>query len=170
MGGPGSGRGCRWKRRKTTVEEAVHFSVSDLVSQLFKKSVGTLSWKLADGNTAAIRFSTHDFNGLPTLKLEYRWDQREDVFIPVPIRATPTQFGGKRWWFICPLVVNGNACNRRTANLYLPPGAKYFGCRICHGLTYRSSQNAHEEERLYAQISRRFTNSSAIFEGTTTTG
>ena len=24
--------------------------------------------------------------------------------------------------------------------LYLPPGARYFGCRRCHELTYRSCQ------------------------------
>ena len=34
--------------------------------------------------------------------------------------------------------------------LYLPPGGRYFGCRECHGLAYRSSQEAHQEERLFA--------------------
>lgn len=76
--------------------------------------------------------------------------ESEDVRIPVRLQTTPTQFGGERWWFTCPLVVNGIACNRRVGKLYLPPRAKYFGCRTCHGLTYQSSQEAHKMKRLPA--------------------
>ena len=36
--------------------------------------------------------------------------------------------------------MNGHACNRRVAKLYLPPGGRYFGCRHCYRLTYRSVQ------------------------------
>ena len=46
----------------------------------------------------------------------------EDVRIPIRLQTTPTQFGGRRWWFTCPLIVNGVACNRRVGKLYLPPG------------------------------------------------
>jgi hypothetical protein len=31
-------------------------------------------------------------------------------------------------------------CDRRVAKLYLPPGGRYFGCRECYRLTYRSAQ------------------------------
>ena len=68
------------------------------------------------------------------------------------LQTTPAQFGGQRWWFTCPLIVDGMACNRRAGKLFLPPGAKYFGCRTCHGLTYRSCQEAHQTERLFARI------------------
>lgn len=74
--------------------------------------------------------------------------------IPVRLQATPTHFGGERWWFTCLLIVNGVACDGRAGKLYLPPGAKYFGCRKCHGLTYRSCQEAHQEKRLFANIGR----------------
>ena len=84
--------------------------------------------------------------------LHYRWRDKEDVNIPVPLEATPTQFGGRRWWFICPLIVRGVACTRRSGKLYLPPGAKYFGCRECHDLTYRSCQEAHQAERLFGRL------------------
>ena len=36
--------------------------------------------------------------------------------------------------------------------LYLPPQAKYFGCRKCHDLSYRSSQEAHQTERALARF------------------
>jgi hypothetical protein len=55
-------------------------------------------------------------------------------------------------WFQCPLMVNGSACNRRVGRLYLPPGARFFGCRACHLLSYQSSQTAHRDERMFAQF------------------
>lgn len=55
---------------------------------------------------------------------------------------TPCYFGGRRWWFICPLVVNGRVCNRRVGVLYLGSD-KYFGCRRCYHLTYRC-QKEHD--------------------------
>jgi hypothetical protein len=48
--------------------------------------------------------------------------------------------GGLRWWFICLLVKNGELCGARVQKLYLPPGARYFGCRRCYDLTYTSAQ------------------------------
>ena len=60
------------------------------------------------------------------IKLEYKVD----------ITDTSCHLGGVRYWFICP-VPN---CRRRVGKLYLPSGAKYFGCRHCYDLTYRSCQ------------------------------
>ncbi len=60
--------------------------------------------------------------------------------LPIRLETTPLHFGGHRWWGICPLVVNNVPCNRRVGKLYLPPGDRYFGCRHCHRLTYRSAQ------------------------------
>ena len=65
-----------------------------------------------------------------------REHDRQDIDEPIPLLATRPHFGGVRWWFICPLVVAGNPCQRRVGKLYLPPGARYFGCRHCHGLSY----------------------------------
>jgi hypothetical protein len=54
------------------------------------------------------------------------------------LRVTTRDFGDARWWFICPLTVNGRACQRRARKLYLPSGGRYFGCRTCYNLTYES--------------------------------
>ena len=56
------------------------------------------------------------------------------------LTTTRPHFGGRRWWFQCPLVVNGVPCRRRCRILYKPYGSRYFGCRHCHRLTYRSRQ------------------------------
>jgi hypothetical protein len=66
--------------------------------------------------------------------------EQESLDYRVRLTTTQPRFGGLRWWFVCPLGVNGRACSRRVGKLYLPPGRRYFGCRHCHGLTYTSAQ------------------------------
>lgn len=61
-----------------------------------------------------------------------------------PLTTTSLPWGGEKYWFVCCLVKGGRGCQRRVAKLYLPPGGKYFGCRHCYGLTYRSSQEHYQ--------------------------
>jgi len=77
--------------------------------------------------------------------------------------TTSCNFGGVRYWFVCPLITNGMPCSRRVGKLYLPPRAEYFGCRHCYNLTYRS-QKEHDKrvdallknpELLMSQLQRR---------------
>jgi hypothetical protein len=56
------------------------------------------------------------------------------------VTTTRPTFGGRRFWFRCPIARDGVHCRRRTGCLYLPPRQSVFGCRLCHGLTYQSSQ------------------------------
>jgi len=69
-----------------------------------------------------------------------RGGEREEVDEPVRLVTSRPPLGGLRWWFVCPLVVNGTPCRKRVSKLYLPPGGKLFGCRSCYRLTYRSVQ------------------------------
>ena len=46
------------------------------------------------------------------------------------------------------LVRNNVACGRRVRKLYL--SGRYFGCRHCHNLTYRSRQES--DSRVYAAL------------------
>ena len=62
------------------------------------------------------------------------------VVEPVALETTLCHFGGKRYWFVCPLRRGAVTCGRRVGKLYLPPRATYFGCRHCYDLTYRSCQ------------------------------
>lgn len=87
----------------------------------------------------------------------------------VRLTATPCNFGGLRYWFICPLSRNGVYCGRRAAKLYKAPGAYYFGCRHCYDLSYESRNETRtgmfgvfgqvlkaerQTEELYGQIKR----------------
>ena len=55
-----------------------------------------------------------------------------------PIVKTQCNYGGTRYWFICSVYHNGAYCGRRVAKLYLCSGSRYFACRHCYDLTYRS--------------------------------
>jgi hypothetical protein len=151
MGGFGSGN---WRRidTKSTVEESFVVSVGDFHRRRRSLSSGTLTWTWGIDNESSIGFVSDWSNGRPVYTLHYRWDDCEDIQIPVLLQTTPTQFGGERWWFCCP--INGVGCSRRVGKLYLPPGERYFGCRTCHRLTYLSCQAAHRDERLFASVGR----------------
>jgi hypothetical protein len=152
VGGMGSGNWWRWQGKKDTVEDSLVVAMKDLRKRLFAGAAGTLTWTWASGNKSSITYYVTGSADWPTVHLHYRWRDTEDVNSPVCLEATPTQFNGRRWWFVCPLIVRGIACNQRAGKLYLPPGAKYFGCRKCHDLTYRSSQEAHQTERLFGRL------------------
>jgi hypothetical protein len=80
-------------------------------------------------------------NHLVTLRYIMLWKGSWEVtLVPILVQGTPPHFGGIRWWFTCPCSVDCRACARRVRKLYLPPGARYFGCRHCYDLTYRSVQ------------------------------
>jgi hypothetical protein len=66
--------------------------------------------------------------------------EKKDVDYGISLSTTPCNFGGFRYWFICPLERRGVPCGRRVGKLYLPPNGFYFGCRHCYNLTYRSCQ------------------------------
>lgn len=153
MGGLGSGN-FLGRRRKATREESLWLSMREIRSKLADGAVGSLAWKWSDGRESSIGYRVSSLEGVRFVTLQYRWNDCEDVEIPVAMLPTRAQFGGWRWWFRCPLITNGIACKRRVGKLYLPPGAKYFGCRICHRLSYRSSQEAHREERIAASLAR----------------
>jgi hypothetical protein len=160
MGGSGSGR-WRWHDKKTTVEECSILSAGKLVRDgIIAPSPGSgwLSWtNTATGaQTASLGYSREVDNDLVVLRLRYTVTRRNgeavDVDEPVVLRTTPSAVGGKRWWFVCPLVVGGRVCHRRVGKLFLPPSARYFGCRRCHDLTYTSCQESHRYDRLFTRL------------------
>jgi len=63
----------------------------------------------------------------------------------VGVVSTPCNYGGVRWWFLCPTDSDKN-CVQRCRILYLPHEHEEtaFGCRECHRLTYESRQRHRE--------------------------
>jgi hypothetical protein len=67
----------------------------------------------------------------------------------VRLVTTKPNYGGRRWWFICPLL---RGPPHRVGKLYLPPGARYFGSREAHELTYTSCQERGKFKGLLASL------------------
>jgi hypothetical protein len=142
VGGSGSGNWYRW-RKKDAVED--HRSID--VGYLNRNGMlrpgywGTLSWWRDDEQVANIGVRAEE--GRVVLDYRYRVrgsEEWQDVQYPVRLIWTPCNLGGERPWFVCPGVVNGRYCGRRVAKLY--GASKYFLCRHCYDLTYRSRQEA----------------------------
>jgi len=138
----------RWRvDKKTTVEECKSISTTFLKQHDYFCGFrwGGMKWTNSMGEetgSISFRVSVQEWTG--EIRFQYTQTQtysgeRESLDYPVRFAATPCHLGGKRWWFICPLVKNGIACNRRVLKLYLG-GGKYFGCRHCYNLTHRSCQ------------------------------
>ena len=78
-------------------------------------------------------------------------DRAEHMDYTVGLTSTAAGFGGRRWWFSCPV------SKRRCAVLYLPRGARRFGSAKGYGLAY-SVTRMEEQDRLWhrmAKIARR---------------
>jgi len=98
------------EKRKRIVEECQAISVFGL--SRVKAELKDLGWDSG--------FSlSYSFKGKP-------------VNLHIKLTTTSCNFGGERYWLVCPL------CGNKAGKLFRPPEEKYFGCRSCYDLTYRS--------------------------------
>lgn len=70
------------------------------------------------------------------------YGNKNDFDYKIDIIATECNFGGERYWFICPL----DGCGRKTRVLYKKENC--FGCRYCQKLTYKS-QNKNRRSKYF---------------------
>jgi hypothetical protein len=130
-----------WTQR-LTVEECLALDIAVLPRDFLREddALGTYRW--LDSNGAEIfRAAITVSRQCSVVRLRYSLLGNQgplDYFVETI--STKCNFGGCRWWFVCPLVKDGIACKRLVRMLYLPLGARYFGCRACNNLTYRSCQ------------------------------
>ncbi|MFX0200977.1 MAG: hypothetical protein ACFFCW_33070 [Candidatus Hodarchaeota archaeon] len=136
---------------------------------------GTIFWKNCfDEKTGSIGITVSTLDSIGYVRFNYTITDRNtgektDYDYKVQLTTTPCNFGGVRYWFICPLSRNGVYCGRRVAVLYKAPGAYYFGCRHCYNLSYESRNESRlarfggigypikaerQYEELYKQIKR----------------
>jgi hypothetical protein len=148
VGGAFSGR-WRWHGKATAVEWCRSLDVNQWARQgVLKPGVchtGSWAWYRDASRTEQLAAIGYEVNTLdpasPWVRLFYTFTETGDrVGYRVELETTRPHLGGLRWWFSCPLSVDGRACGRRVAKLYLPPGGRYYGCRHCHRLTYMSRQ------------------------------
>ena len=140
MGGWGSG----WQgSKKVTVERCLVLSVKELArAGLLKPGCPSGSWCWRSGNetVATVKLDLVIDPDKGTIWLTHTAGGKLTHYT-VSLVTTVPHYGGRRWWFICPIK------KIRAAKLYLPPGATGFASRRAHDLTYRSSQQSGRRER-----------------------
>jgi hypothetical protein len=138
MGGLGSGN--RWDAKATT-ESQHRIDIRWLKKHgyLRPSARGSLSWSCGEEQTGTIGYWIESDHMILSYKFRYHNGEWESVEQAIPFDWTPCNYGGQRFWFLCP------ECLKRVALLY---GAGiYFLCRHCYNLTY-SSQQESKPDRL----------------------
>lgn len=112
---------------------------------------GGLNWSYAGQSAGSISYvanmeDEHD----SYLRLNY-WrgsgDEKEHVEQKVRLVFTEPNFGGRRWWMICP------CSGRRVGKLYLPNGGDRFAGRRAWRLAY-NSQRVARRDRVFERLFR----------------
>jgi len=134
--------------KKDTVEDCRSVSISFLKKHGYLSpeccQSGGISWKNRYGEeTSSIGITVSTFEAHSFVRFYYTVTKRStgekiECDYKVQLTTTPCNFGGVRYWFICPLSKNGVYCGRRVSKLYCAPGGNYYGCRHCYNLSYES--------------------------------
>lgn len=110
---------------------------------------GTVSWTFGmSENKSSVGYSITLDENESYMRLYYthtdRWDNtKSEMDFRIQLEATPCNYGGKRYWFVCPLTKNGEYCGRRVGVIYSI--GKWFGCRHCGNIAY----SAQAESKRY---------------------
>ena len=115
---------------------------------------GTMTWTnsgLWGESKSSVGIEVSTQNGTGYLRITYTQtdrdtDEKKDFDYKVWLTTTPCRYGGKRYWFICPLVKNDTPCGKRVGTLY--KDGDYFGCRHCYDLGYSSQKANHRYKML----------------------
>ncbi len=171
--------GRYYVNKKDTVEDCRSVSIAFLRKHDYfcGYRCGGIAWKNYLGEeTSSIGIAVSTLDGENNIRFHYTSTERDTgektkYDYKVQLTTTPCNFGGVRYWFICPLSKNGVYCGRRVAKLYSGPGANYYGCRHCYNLSYESRNETRsgmfgafggvlridkQMEELRGQIKRRF--------------
>jgi hypothetical protein len=164
MGGYGTGR-WGWHDTKQTVDSSLSISITHFREALSRLAdggtvyygcYGSIAWSRGGRPSGSMGYMVEPAMPYPAIRLHYTTTHRDgtktDSNYTVEVAPTCPNYGGRRWWWICPLVKNGRPCNRRVGKLYCPGNAIYFGCRHCYELTYTSCQESHKYDSLFNNL------------------
>src|SRR5690606_17944156 len=138
MGGFGSGHRFPWRGKKGVVED---YRSLDIASFRREKVLGwgvcrsgvwswyrggeskpcasigyTLDTTCREAPYLRVYYTSHPIGGPAGEGRDYL----------IPLAVSRPNYGGWRWWFLCPLLRRGVACDQRVRKLYLRQG--WFGC------------------------------------------
>jgi len=147
MGGRNSGN---WYRCSTTtkIDELRPFCINKLAKAGYLKEDSYLGggwqWSRNGEKIASIGFyvdTTEKYN--PYIRFKYTVTKHDGEEIPIDYKVKLTRtypnYGGVRYWFICPHT------GRRVAKLYIGAGCNYFTSRHAYRLKYASQSQSYAD-------------------------
>ena len=150
MGGWGSGR----QDGRPTADASLRIDLAWMLrtghAREGSNTSGWLRWSRGGQPSGSISYSA--LMGEPCrerLELSYtntRHGEAEQKRQTVHLTYTVPNYGGKRWWMLCPI------SGRRVGKLYLPPGGDVFASRQAWRLGYQCQRDAVRDrpfERLF---------------------
>lgn len=151
MGGWGSGR----QDGRPTADTCFRIDLAWMLRKRLAKAgaycSGTLRWTRGGEPSGSIGYvAAMNEPGSERLELTYtrtRSGEEKRERQTVMLTWTVPNFGGKRWWMLCPF--NGE----RVGKLYLPPGGDIFASRTAWRLGYHS-QRIVERDAVFERLFR----------------
>lgn len=146
---------------KTTVEDTKTITTSFLKKHKYFEDNsyknGTITWtrkSMWGENKSSISIVVSTYTNDKHIRLIYtqtdnNTGEKKDFNYQMPLTTTPCRYGGKRYWFICTAIKNGNTCKRRVGTLY--KDGDYFACRHCNELTY-DSRNISGKAKAFGRV------------------
>lgn len=128
---------------------------------------GTLTWKRKWSKEDTMSIQARLGGDEKYVALQYTQtdpDETQKAFnYKIELTSTSCNYGGKRYWFVCPLVKEEISCQRMVGKLYKV--GDYFGCRHCYNLSYYSRNSDRrvtvtmpDIDRLEKAVKRRYYN------------
>ena len=143
MGGAGSSRWLGYRRKLTTADVPI-LDINEFLRAGLLAGRGPVKLALGAGDsafevTAKFVLDVDKDYDYPFVELYYNiGSEALGQMIWLPNR--PANFGGNRFWLMCPNIADVGHQNTMVTKLYLLPGSKEFACRQCCGLSYRRSK------------------------------
>ena len=109
-------------KRRAYVERAVTSNVERLLKggafAPGSGASGRISWKLASGQVASVGFTLLLEPERGCLQLDFLMPDASDGSTPrvtqkISVTTTKMYFGGRRWWFLCPVSGERVGCSKR---------------------------------------------------------
>ena len=141
MGGRGSTRWADHKKARL-VEDCLALDTRWLVREGIIGPNISQTRRIAWGEKESVQLTIETGELEGEASLDYQAEGNLGYAHTLEVVRLVTTHGGKKWWWICPAHTKEESCGQRVAILYFPPGGKRFGCRSCHNLTYRKSQES----------------------------
>lgn len=107
---------------------------------------GTINWTLGENKSSigwVIIMNKQDEKDnirLYYTYTDYRTGEKGEMDFKVPLVTTLCNYGGMRYWFVCPITKDERHCGRRVGVLYRI--GKWFGCRHCGNIAYDSQRQS----------------------------